>query len=117
MSLKEYVKKEFYELAENCITVKDIMEFIRQSKDLDSVVYDSIINVGTEGLIDALATFGIDEPVNAMVDVQNVMIENSRKEIKYLISEIQEDEETETMTEHEHNGFNNESDLNSYKNG
>ena len=115
--LKDYVKGNFHEVNEKDWTKAEVIEFINSASNLDSDVYESIIDIDYDDLIHNIAGFDSLYVEREVISIQVSMYINAKEQINELLGEIEEDIETEGMDEYQLNGFASEADYNNWRHG
>jgi len=101
--LKEYVKQEFLDLPVKLWPDVMVIEFIIKTIELDTDVYDSIVNIDHADLYQHMAENANYKTQREINEIKNAMIVNAKNQISLIIEEIEEDLEGEE-TDH---GMNN----------
>lgn len=97
--LKEYVKQEFFDLPE-CLWYKDmVIEFIIKSIELDTDVYEAIIDIEHADLYQHMAEDENYNTLKEMNEIKAAMYVNAKEQINLIINDIEADLECEDESE------------------
>ena len=86
--LQEYVKVELFGLTEDQWSDSDVLAFIEKSINLDSDVYDAIIDIDKADLYQHIAESDEDNVNREVIQIKKTMIVNAKEQIHVIFEDI-----------------------------
>lgn len=102
--LKEHVKEEFLDLPIKLWSDAMVIEFIIKTIELDSDIYDAIVDVDHADLYQHMAKNENYNSQRKMNEIKGAMLVNAKEQVNLIIKDIEydiEEERKEKLKEHQ----------------